>query len=594
VSDANDKVAKQLKVTNVSGKAVSSVLPYPQRRKMALGESSQEVQVNDYFTDKKPPTAPKQTLAEKYKVTPIPSFRGASHQNGPKIDLDVTLSPQTSPKKNDRKQLPSPGNDRNRPPLAQSNKRINFQDVINPSLPPPPPPTFSPQKDSPESAGFHIRCNSQTSISSLGSNAVDSIKGEKHGQQQHLYKMQPQGYPQMHPPNYYHGYMQQPPQHIMPHYQNVPNPKPGVAGFGGDVFSDVLGQDIATFLHGERIAAQTNPNALHPTNHMSQYWNPGYGAWGHPYQHHIPQLNPEPLPPPLTPVPNMELRRARLPSISDDDWTEELGKINEKDDDKNAVSKKREQPSKNEWNHRMGQQQQNFYPNQQHFPYPNIQGYYNQHQMAGYYNQNQIIPPPDRRQYRNDGRKSPNERSSLLDQSGNRNYLNYNGDRVGNGNSNKAYRDEGERRRKKKKSSRRREKSRRMQASESSEEDESERRSARSRKSNKSRRYRRKKRDGILDDTMSDTMSESMMTQSLADHSVSKEIQGGLCTRLVVSTKLLICNLPFSASAISLSIVLLGTLWFKWAEEILTSCKEVTFHSSQCSLPDFPGEFCIQ
>lgn len=329
---------------------------------------------------------------------------------------------------------------------------------------------------------------------------------------------------------------------------------------------------------------------------------------GHPYQHHIPQLNPEPPPPPLTTVPNMELRRARLPSISDDDWAEELDKINAKDDDdddEEEPPKKREQPSKNEWDYRMRQHQlqthsqqpqqhppHSPYQNQQLHHYPNIPGYYNQHPIAGYYNQNQMMPPPmpDYRQYREDGRTSPHERSSLLDRSGNHGYPNYNeprGDLAGNGSSNRLRRKDSERRRKKK-SSRRREKSRRIQAaSESSEEDESERRSTT--RSRRSRRNRRKKRDGNLDDTMSDTMSESIMTQSLADHSVSKEISGGFCTRLMVSTKLLICNLPLSASAISLSIVLLGTLWFKWAEEILSSCKEVTFHSSQCSLPDFPG-----
>ena len=211
--------------------------------------------------------------------------------------------------------------------------------------------------------------------------------------------------------------------------------------------------------------------------------------------------------------------------------------------------------------------------------------------MVGYYNQNQMMLPNNYNQYRNDERMPSHEKSSLLDTSGNP-YPNYNEsreDRTGNGNSNKLQREDSERRRKKKKSSRRREKSRRMQA-DSSDEDESGRRgSVRSRKS-KSRRYRRKKRDGMADGTLSDTMSESMMTQSLADHSLSNEIQGGFCKRLVVSTKLMVCNLPLSASAISLSIVLLGTLWFKWAEEILSSCKEVTFHSSQCSLPDFPGE----
>ena len=130
-----------------------------------------------------------------------------------------------------------------------------------------------------------------------------------------------------------------------------------------------------------------------------------------------------------------------------------------------------------------------------------------------------------------------------------------------------------------------------MRTSDSSDEDEAEKRShARSRKS-KGRRYRRKRRDGIIDDTLSDAYSESLMSQSLPDRFVTKEISGGIFRRLVVSLKLLLCNMPLSASGVSLSIVLLGTLWFKWAEEILSSCKEVTFHSSQCSLPEFPGMY---
>jgi hypothetical protein len=258
-------------------------------------------------------------------------------------------------------------------------------------------------------------------------------------------------------------------------------------------YNDVLGKDIATFLHGERIAAAaTNPNTPHP-NHMQHapYWNHGYGGvmWqGHPYQHHIPQLNPEPPPPPLTTVPNMELRRARLPSISDDDWAEELENIHRDEDEE--FHRRREQPNKNEWDYRMNYQHQHL----QHNPYPNVSGYYNHNPMANYYSQNQRIPRDwewsrDDRQYRgdyqgraamNDRRKTrdrdpseeghPNERSSLLDRSDNREYSSR------RKNHNDSYREcddenyersridqldteePGQRRRKKKKSSRRREK----------------------------------------------------------------------------------------------------------------------------------------
>ncbi|KAL3779983.1 hypothetical protein HJC23_007082 [Cyclotella cryptica] len=624
-SDGSEKgnTTKLTKAPTVSGKVAPSVLPYPQRRKMAMGEAQGDV--NEYINEKKPPFAPKQSaLAEKYRVPQIPPFRSANPPtSGGKGEAEFELrSPQSSPDKpKERKRLPSPGSDRNRPPLAQSSvakqRRSSFQEVIcPPSAPPPPPQNSTPPSDSPDS-GFHIRCHSQTSISSLGSNAVDSVKGEKYSQQPpYNSKMQNHGYPQIQPQNYYPGYMHQPlPQQP---YQNIPTVN----------YNDVLGQDIATFLHGERIAAAaTNPNTPHP-NHIQPppYWNHGFGGvvWqGHPYQHHIPQLNPEPPPPPLTTVPNMELRRARLPSISDDDWAEELEKIH-RDEDEEAY-RKREQPNKNEWDYRMSYQHQHL----QHNPYPNISGYYNHNPMANYYSQNQMIPRDwewsrDDRQYRGDYRDrgavndsrnrdrdhseedDPNERSSLLDRSGDRvystrrknhddGYHDYVDENYDRSRTDPRDREEIEqRRRKKKKSSRRREKKRRtVQTSDSSEEDETEKRShARSRKG-KGRRYRRKRRDDIVDDILSDAYSESLMSQSLPDRSSTNAISGGILRRLVVTLKLLICNMPLSSSAISLSIVLLGTLWFKWAEEILSSCKEVTFHSSQCSLPEFPGcYFC--
>mmetsp|Transcript_17055 Transcript_17055/g.36787 ORF Transcript_17055/g.36787 Transcript_17055/m.36787 type:complete len:412 (-) Transcript_17055:1120-2355(-) len=173
---------------------------------------------------------------------------------------------------------------------------------------------------------------------------------------------------------------------------------------------------------------------------------------------------------------------------------------------------------------------------------------------------------------------------------------------------------------KKKKSKRRRrerEKRRQPYFSDSSEEDASENRRgtsssgrhhhhhhhAKSKKSkSKSSRghgKRRSQADGTTpshsqnDESLSETYSESRMSlSSLADRSRSREAKGPIQQFLIFS-KLLVYNLPLSSAAISFSIVLLGIVWLKWAEEMLPSCKEVNFHSSQCSYPEFPGcYFC--
>ena len=95
------------------------------------------------------------------------------------------------------------------------------------------------------------------------------------------------------------------------------------------------------------------------------------------------------------------------------------------------------------------------------------------------------------------------------------------------------------------------------------------------------------------DSSMSETYSESLMSTSLADRSSGRAKAKGPIQQLLISLKLLVCNLPLSSAAISFSIVLLGIVWLKWAEEILPSCKEVNFHSSQCTYPEFPGcYFC--
>jgi len=94
---------------------------------------------------------------------------------------------------------------------------------------------------------------------------------------------------------------------------------------------------------------------------------------------------------------------------------------------------------------------------------------------------------------------------------------------------------------------------------------------------------------------MSETYSESLMSNSLADRSTlgKREMKGNFLQQLAVSAKLLVCNLPLSFAAISFSVVLLGIVWLNWAEEVLSSCKQVNFHSSQCTYPEFPGcYFC--
>ena len=52
-----------------------------------------------------------------------------------------------------------------------------------------------------------------------------------------------------------------------------------------------------------------------------------------------------------------------------------------------------------------------------------------------------------------------------------------------------------------------------------------------------------------------------------------------------------ISNIPLTIGAIALAIVTLGVVWFKFAEENLSSCEPVHFHSTQCSFPEFPGCF---
>lgn len=130
----------------------------------------------------------------------------------------------------------------------------------------------------------------------------------------------------------------------------------------------------------------------------------------------------------------------------------------------------------------------------------------------------------------------------------------------------------------------------------------SHRRSTKSKKSGRpsSRSQRRKRHSHHTgkatpsqnDESLSETYSDSFISNSLADRSRARG-GVGVIYQLYISAKLLICNLPLSFAAISFSISLLGIVWLKWTQEIVPSCKEVNFHTSQCNFPEFPGcYFC--
>lgn len=63
------------------------------------------------------------------------------------------------------------------------------------------------------------------------------------------------------------------------------------------------------------------------------------------------------------------------------------------------------------------------------------------------------------------------------------------------------------------------------------------------------------------------------------------------CMKTWTKVETFISNLPLTIGAVALSVVTLGVVWFKFAEENLDSCQPVHFHSSQCTFPEFPGCF---
>ena len=50
-----------------------------------------------------------------------------------------------------------------------------------------------------------------------------------------------------------------------------------------------------------------------------------------------------------------------------------------------------------------------------------------------------------------------------------------------------------------------------------------------------------------------------------------------------------VSNLPLTIGAVGLSIVTLGIVWFKFAEQIVSTCQPVHYHSSACTFSEFPG-----
>ena len=345
-------------------------------------------------------------------------------------------------------------------------------------------------------------------------------------------------------------------------------------------------------------------------------------------QHHgYPGYHPEPQAPPLTyQHPNMHFdkrqHRERLPSVSEDDFDEML------DDDKQNREGNNRNRQQQQWNQQQQYSRQYNNPqqqqwNQQQYP-PHQQHHERKHSRKG-----------SRRQRSRGGSNGggflgnddlpPNEKSSLLSATGIQTYESHDGRGGGGGRDPgvwggqqqrhpQAYNTPREQQtnasrgggatnssKKKKSKRRRREKEKRRFAypSDSSDEETSgNRRSAtKSKRRGGGRRSQRKKRSqaaggggtpSIDHSSMSETYSESLMSTSYADRSERVRAKGPL-QQLLISSKLLICNLPLSSAAISFSIVLLGIVWLKWTEEILPSCKEVNFHSSQCTYPEFPG-----
>jgi hypothetical protein len=64
-----------------------------------------------------------------------------------------------------------------------------------------------------------------------------------------------------------------------------------------------------------------------------------------------------------------------------------------------------------------------------------------------------------------------------------------------------------------------------------------------------------------------------------------------MCGSFISDFENFISNLPLTIGAVALAVVTLGTVWFKFAEEMMDTCRPVHFHSNQCTFMEFPGCF---
>jgi hypothetical protein len=64
--------------------------------------------------------------------------------------------------------------------------------------------------------------------------------------------------------------------------------------------------------------------------------------------------------------------------------------------------------------------------------------------------------------------------------------------------------------------------------------------------------------------------------------------------RNLIGLETFVCNLPLTVGAVAIAWVTMGVDWWKYTEEMLSSCTPVHFRSEYCSFPEFPGCFeCV-
>eukprot|EP00934_Nitzschia_sp_Nitz4_P006154 Nitzschia sp. Nitz4//scaffold321_size20361//10676//13149//NITZ4_008686-RA/size20361-processed-gene-0.36-mRNA-1//-1//CDS//3329547784//6144//frame0 len=62
-------------------------------------------------------------------------------------------------------------------------------------------------------------------------------------------------------------------------------------------------------------------------------------------------------------------------------------------------------------------------------------------------------------------------------------------------------------------------------------------------------------------------------------------------TMFLASLEVFLANLPLTIGAVGLSWVTMGTVWFKFMEEMVEFCHPVHYYSPQCIFPEYPGCF---